>query len=216
MITAKVGMIDGQSTSDDVADQNAFTKVDIDQKWQLFQSYLAESLTDTDLKWSKKVDQKEFKDGFKASIHQRKQKGLPSDLMRIEVEMQNVYLEDVVDYYINPPPNELIKEKKDLETLDDGSLIKYMLISMPMMSERDNVIQISQKNIDGGVFLVVTTVEHPAMPPVKGVVRMFNHVTSFLKQDGKNVKMIDYEYVNMKGYLPAALLNMTMASEMGK
>ena len=85
-----------------------------------------------------------------------------------------------------------------------------------MMSDRDNVIQYSMLNVDGGTLMAVTTVEHPAMPPVPKVIRMFNHMLAFVKQDGENVHMIDYEYANLKGYLPASLMNMAIASETAK
>lgn len=60
-----------------------------------------------------------------------------------------------------------------------------------MMSDRDNVMQVQKMNVDGGLFVALGTVEHPDCPPVKKVIRMYNHDISFLKQEGPNVKMTD-------------------------
>ena len=109
-----------------------------------------------------------------------------------------------------------MKEQKTLEKFDDGSMIQYMRVAMPMMSDRDNVMHVSTMDTDGGAFAVVQTVDHPSMPPNPKVVRMFYHAVLFLKQVGADVVMIDFEYVNLKGYLPASLLNMTIASECAK
>ena len=54
------------------------------------------------------------------------------------------------------------------------------------------------------------------MPPVKGVIRMFYYLSALLIQEGDNVKMIDCEHYDMKGYLPASLMNMAIASETAK
>ena len=91
-----------------------------------------------------------------------------------------------------------------------------MRISMPMMSDRDNVIQIQFKDIDGGTFMSMHTVEHALDKPDPKVIRMFNHAICFLKQEGNDVTMTDFEYFNLRGYLPASLLNMTIASETSK
>ena len=122
----------------------------------------------------------------------------------------------MIAFYTNPPPTKFLKEYRDIEKFDNGDCIKYIRISMPLMSDRDNVLAISTKNIDDGWFLNMKTVEHQAMPPVKSVIRMFNHVNAYFKQEGDHVSMIDFEYANMKGYLPASLLNMAIASETAK
>ena len=61
-----------------------------------------------------------------------------------------------------------------------------------MMSDRDNVIQISTKEVNGGTLLVGHTTEHPSMPPQPKVVRMYNYFLAFAKQDGENVTCVDF------------------------
>lgn len=80
----------------------------------------------------------------------------------------------MVDYWLDPPPNSMIKEAKTLETLPNGDKISYMRIKMPMMSEREAVTKDSVRKLeDGSLFLSVTTVDHPDAPKVKGAIRMF-------------------------------------------
>ena len=110
----------------------------------------------------------------------------------------------------------MLKEYRDIEKFDNGDCIKYMRVSMPLMTDRDNVMSLSTREMEGGWFLNMKTVEHPAMPPQKKIIRMFNHVNAFFKQEGDNVTMVDFEYANMKGYLPASLMNMAIASETAK
>lgn len=190
--------------------------MDINEEWKLFKSYKAEDLADKKIGWKKKVEQKQFANGYKCTVYQRKQKGIAGDLLRIECEFENCTVEEVVDYFVNPPPTKMFKEFRDIEKLNDGSIIKYIRVGMPMMSDRDNVLFVSQMKVDDGVLLTLRTVEHPAMPPIPKVVRMYNHIVCFCKQSGNNVIMLDFEYANLKGYLPASLLNMAVASETAK
>ena len=183
----------------------------------MHQAFNAEDLNDKALGWKKKVHQQAFKDGYKTTVYQRKQKGQAGDLLRIEGEFQNITVAEVVDYYLNPPTDGgVYKDFKTLEKMDNGDVIIYFRIGMPMMSDRDNVLHSSMKEIDGGTFLNMRTVDHPAAPQVAKVVRMYNHILTYLKQEGDNVTMLDFEYLNLKGYLPASLMNMAIASETAK
>lgn len=121
-----------------------------------------------------------------------------------------------MDYYLNPPQTGVYKDFKTLEKFDNGDVVIYMRIGMPMMSDRDNVLHTTHKEIDGGTFLNMKTIDHPAQPPVAKVVRMYNHICCYFKQVGDNVTMLDFEYMNLKGYLPASLMNMAIASETAK
>ena len=69
MIVAKKGMSNDLNNKSNAADENHFKKVDIDEQWKLFQNYTAESINDKTIGWQKKVDQSEFKNGFKVMVH---------------------------------------------------------------------------------------------------------------------------------------------------
>jgi hypothetical protein len=77
--------------------------------------------------------------------------------------------------------SKMIKEYYDLEKFDDENCIKYIRITMPLMSDRDNVLAVSSMNKEDGWFLNMRTTDHPKMPPIKKVIRMYNHICCFLK-----------------------------------
>lgn len=66
------------------------------------------------------------------------------------------------------------------------------------------------------MFYTMQTIEHPAKPVQKGMIRMFYYVSFLVKQEGDDVSMVDFEHFDMKGYMPASLLNMTFAAETAK
>lgn len=117
---------------------------------------------------------------------------------------------------MNPPPSSMLKECSTIEEFPDGSCIKYMLIGMPMMTPRDNVLHIVKQEKDGHLFCTMKTIEHPTKPVTKGIIRMFSYMAFTLKQEGDDVVMHDCEHFDMKGYMPAFMLNMTIASETAK
>lgn len=56
MFAAKTGMIDVDSKSSNAADKNTYSNMDINEEWKLYQSYMAEDLTDKKIGWKKKVE----------------------------------------------------------------------------------------------------------------------------------------------------------------
>ena len=134
--------------------------------------------------------------------------------MRIEVEFQNATCDAVIHEYMNPPADDgLIQDQKCLEKRADGSEVKYWRMKIPMMSDRDVVSQQWVVEKEGGKFLMLKSVEHKDAPLVKGVVRMQFNAVALLHQVGDNVKQLEFEHYDMKGYMPASLLNMVVAGE---
>lgn len=216
MFDAKKGMVNKVVKDSEAGREQAYTKGLIDDQWNIYQAYMAEDLTSKEIGWKTKVNQKVFKKGYKCTVHQRKQKDKNIDLLRIDAEFQNCTVDQVLDCFINMPTDNQVTEYKTLEECADGSIIKYYRVKLPMMTDRDNVIQIFTEKKDGGVFLTIKSVEYAAMPPVKNVIRMFNYVSCMLKQEGDNVIFTDIEHFDIKGYMPSSLLNMTIASETAK
>lgn len=138
--------------------------------------------------------------------------------MRVQSEMQNVTTEDLVDYFMNPQASAVLKEVKTLETLADGGKIMYWRFSMPMMSDRDAVLHMVQQRRDdaNGTFIKIKSVEHADMPLVKDIIRMYYYEALLLQQQGDNLLMTECIHMDMKGYMPASLMNMTIASETSK
>ena len=111
----------------------------------------------------------------------------------------------------------MMKELRDIEQIDKDTKVVYWRFKMPMMTDRDNVIQIHNREIDGKEFFVVKTVERDDVPEVPGVVRMFMNSRGLISINKESPDdTIDYtelSYFNLKGYFPARLMNMVIASE---
>jgi hypothetical protein len=69
-----------------------------------YRKILAEPLVGKDSMWKKKSEQKEFKDGWKHSIHQKSQKG-KTDMLRIDASFKNIKKDQILKYFLNPPPD---------------------------------------------------------------------------------------------------------------
>lgn len=46
------------------------------------------------------------KDGLSMKIWQRKHESLSNDLIRIEATLQNIDMEDFIQFFMNPPPDQ--------------------------------------------------------------------------------------------------------------
>ena len=65
----------------------------------------------------------------------------------------------------------------------------------------------------------MTTVEHPKMPPIKGVIRMFSEMNGYITKHPtveNCYKYSEIDYMDMKGKIPIRLMNMVLGSETGK
>ena len=67
------------------------------------------------------------------------------DQLRCDCSFQNFQKEWLMDYWINPPKEKMkmIKELVTIESTEDGpnrEMKMYFRMSMPLMSDRDNVM----------------------------------------------------------------------------
>ena len=88
---------------------------------------------------------------------------------------------------------------------------------MPLMSERDNVLLIHQKEYEDGQFAILKTIERDDLPEVPGIVRVFMFTRGLVSVNKESPHdTIDYteiSYFNMNGMFPTRLMNMIIASE---
>ena len=107
-----------------------------------------------------------------------------------------------------------------LETFPNGDDIMYMRVKVPFMTERDTVMYVHEEPIEGGgMFFSIQSTEHEKKPPVDGIIRMFQHTASFIRPDPTDPSLHIYTelfVLDMKGSVPALLVNMTLASESAK
>lgn len=111
----------------------------------------------------------------------------------------------------------MIKELKTIEKIDENTQIKYWRLKMPMMSDRDNVVEMITKDMgDGNTYVQCKSIERDDVPELPGVVRCFLFVRAFIRDSKEVENALDFTEItcfNMKGYFPGRLLNMIIASE---
>lgn len=226
MLTYVKGAINTTATKEEESEQNQLMTTagsTSEEQYADFQSIMNEPLEGKDSLWKKKSERKEFgKHGWTYSIFQKKQPG-KTDILRINASFKGIKKDQLLKYYLNPPPGQqqMIKEQRTIERIDENTTIDYWRFKMPMMSDRDNVMSIHQSlTPDGSEFLYIKTVERDDCPPVPGVVRMFlftRGLVSINKESPEDT--IDYteiSYFNLNGYFPARLMNMVIAGETQK
>jgi len=111
-----------------------------------------------------------------------------------------------------------IKEFKIFERHEDGiPKIMYSRAKIPFMSDRENLIEFSQKKLSDVESIFVTkTVERDDCPVAKGAIRMdIFKATKALEENG-DLYITEFSNFNLKGMVPARLLNMIMSSTASK
>jgi len=176
MLAAKSGMVDATSSQNNDAKDGVDT---YQKEWEkdAFLNYSNTWKEDVNAKengWKQKINMKDYKNDYKCTMHQRKNPASGVDLIRVHCFFKGVQCEHIVDYFMNPPPNKMIKEFKDLEIFPNGDKITYTRFKIPMMSEREAIAKYSHKKMDdGSIFITVQSCEHADAPKVKGAIRMF-------------------------------------------
>ena len=97
-----------------------------------------------------------------------------------------------------------IKEFKVVEKLPDGTpALMYSRSKMPMMTERENLVEIVKKELDDGRTLsTARSVERPEYPRTKNAIRMEMYKASvFYEKDG-DLHLTEYSHMNLGGYFP--------------
>mmetsp|Transcript_8411 Transcript_8411/g.14079 ORF Transcript_8411/g.14079 Transcript_8411/m.14079 type:complete len:182 (-) Transcript_8411:33-578(-) len=162
---------------------------------------------------------KDFQDGMRLSVYQRKMEGMKVELFRVEGEFKGIKPQDQVDFLINPPKSVVsaVKEHRLIEQETENSAVSYWRFNLPLMSDRDNVMRLQTLDLgDGGIFVWCSSCERKDTPLVPGVIRMFQEFYTFVrpsKEDPNITLYTEITYYDMKGSMPAFLLNMTMAEE---
>lgn len=111
-----------------------------------------------------------------------------------------------------------IKEFRVVERLDDGTpKLMYSRSKMPMMTERENLVEIEKQELaDGRTLSIARSVERPEFPRTKSSIRMDMYKASvFYEKDG-DLHLTEYSNFDLGGYFPTKLLNMVMANMMSK
>ena len=120
---------------------------------------------------------------------------------------------------------EIYKGKEGMSDLtitaktDDGYPAEiYAVMKMPMfISNRDIHIKFSKTDLGNGRFLFSSTsINKPDWPSPKGTLRMSIAAYSFVENVGNDLHLVEFANADMKGYIPASLLNMVIGSVTAK
>ena len=133
--------------------------------------------------------------------------------------MKGIKKEQVIDYFVNPPPGKIkmLKEHRDLQTIDDSTSIKYWRFKFPLINDRDVIFKLQIKKAEGeGNLVFANSIPWDDIPVPKHVVRMAMLDYVYVRPDPEDANSIIYTEIvhfDMKGNMPPRLLNMSIASE---
>ncbi|KAJ3317165.1 putative tRNA pseudouridine synthase Pus10 [Boothiomyces sp. JEL0866] len=165
--------------------------------------------------WKIKIDwpKEGFRNNFqmRVCLRQHFETGNPNNLLRADGKFQKVKPQDFLDYLLNPANLPGLQEWKDVEELPDGGYIKYCRVKAPGLAARDHVWRYTiDKRDDGSVFVCIRTTTHDAYPELPGVIRAYYYNSTLLsmsKDDPSVMTMTEFIFQDLRGGLPAWLLN---------
>jgi len=104
-----------------------------------------------------------------------------------------------------------------LRAYSEDDRIIYVWVQPPLISERENLVRYTRKDIGNGKTLVyLRSVLDDEISLKPNVVRMEMMKIQELEQVGEDLKLVDVTYMDMKGYIPASLMNMAMTTMISK
>ena len=164
---------------------------------------------------------KNEKDGFTGYAYKRPlDDGSAAIMLMSEMRYIGVKKETYLDLMKNGPPTDNIKEMRVLK--ENGPNDRHLYIRMKMggfISDRDNVIHKTTKDIgDGSTLMTIESCDFD-VPDYPGVLRMDAFVTAKLRQDPENPEdllVTEYSNFDLKGYFPSRIMNMVIASMLPK
>lgn len=164
------------------------------------------------------MNEKDFKKkGLKIDVYQKKTPGFKVDMVRMDCIMKDCDIVKFCDYYRNPPDSEYMKECTVHETKPNGDMITYLRMGLPLMTDRDCVVYIHEEKVnETDLYINAQSIVYPPRPPIKDAIRMYQAVTGYIRPHPTDPSLTLYTEINvmdMKGSIPAWLLNSTMAGQ---
>ena len=131
----------------------------------------------------------------------------------------NQMKEYVMDMENAVKENSHVKDLKMIKKEPDH-LIMYYIMSMPLMTERDCVIEVKIIDIpndqDKGILCWCKTITHEDYPEKKKPIRIdIFKATKCFDKDG-SLHILEFQNMDMKGWFPVSLFNMVIGSAMKK
>ena len=121
--------------------------------------------------WHKSMDIKT--QGYEGSMHWKKVEGLNVNLVRVDILFKGIKMQSHIDVIKNGPPSENFKEKRLIRAKSEDDRIIYIRVQPPLISERENLVRYTKKNLDNGKTLIyLRSVLDDEIPLKPNVVRM--------------------------------------------
>uniref|UniRef100_A0A7S3IVQ2 START domain-containing protein n=1 Tax=Strombidium inclinatum TaxID=197538 RepID=A0A7S3IVQ2_9SPIT len=114
-----------------------------------------------------------------------------------------------------------VKVYEEVERLSPDDKVMYMQAKIPFMSVRETIMRMKREKLEDGSWVVTmrSMEEHPKVPVNPSFIRNEMLVVRWIKENPENPKDLDvigFSNVDMKGYFPSRLMNMAISSMMGK
>ena len=99
--------------------------------------------------WRSATNVENKKEGYSLHAYQRPSEFCPIDTMRLELKFKNTSKEAWFETFKEGPPIKNAKERKTIKTITENKdRIIYIRMGMPIMSDRENLIQWTRDDID--------------------------------------------------------------------
>ena len=140
-----------------------------------FNQLMAEDLTDTKvLKWKKSINSKKDKD-YTLTMYQRPTGKGKMNLIRSDLVFKNKNIDKFTEISMNIEcfKNSSHKELYLVEQIDENTHIWYSRAKLPLMTDRDLLLQVQKVPQDNGTYIVICkSIDRSDFPEKKGVIRM--------------------------------------------
>ena len=186
--------------------------------WEEFEKVYNETKEGKNAVWKLKLKEDKMKDcHYKCMVYQKKNPG-KVDFLRFESEFEGpLNIDQMFEYMINPPPDPMVTEVKQIKKDNIDSVTMYYRMKMPLCTARDNIVRIDRKHMTpDSQFLTASTVTHPDYPVTKQSIRMYSFLSGWLRPNPENPTNFLYSEIShfdMKGSIPVMLMNMALSSE---
>tara|TARA_B110000285_G_C14711050_1_gene417783 strand:- start:27 stop:494 length:468 start_codon:yes stop_codon:yes gene_type:complete len=150
-------------------------------EWESFQK-IDSNFVENSKEWKLTGEQAEYNNGFKMSIHQRKDNisGRKDDIMRGHGSYKGTSVDELVAFFTDAASFPGMLEWTEIDQIENGFVpdqkdkIIYYRVKAPLCNVRDNVLKIHiDKREDGSTFVCMRSWNHVLKPAMTSPIRVF-------------------------------------------
>jgi len=157
MLKVKTGAIN--YSAEELTKESGVITAEGDDAKVMFDQLSKEDVNDKQFKWKKAVEIKEKKHpGINGTVWSRPMNDSKVNMTRGEFYLKGIKMETFKKFMLNieksTMENKQIKEFKVIERFEDGlPKIMYSRAKLPMMTDRDNLVELGRNDMPDGSFL---------------------------------------------------------------